>query len=122
VQRVFVHFGNNGVYAFDMDGTRPWHKEAGTQTNGFGSAGSPAIIDNKLIVNAEMTQIAKIVIREPGSQDNWNVSLVPDRDQLLARSPKTLYGIGPQGLARRCHRDTWEGASCNLCDRHQRLD
>lgn len=51
---VYVLFGKSGVYGFDMEGNELWHKEVGSGSapNGWGSACSPILYKNLVIVNA----------------------------------------------------------------------
>lgn len=49
---VIASFGSNGIYAFDLDGTKLWEVDLGNmQTrNAFGEGGSPVLFGNTLVV------------------------------------------------------------------------
>ena len=51
---VFAFFGKSGVYAYDLDGNEIWNQSVGQQPSfkGFGSAASPIVTDQHVIVNA----------------------------------------------------------------------
>lgn len=48
--RVYASFGNKGVLAVDFDGKVLWHRSLGTFNNYHGTAGSPLLYKNRLIV------------------------------------------------------------------------
>jgi outer membrane protein assembly factor BamB len=51
-ERVYVYFGNVGVFAYDFDGNQKWGRELGAypMANNWGTAASPAICDGRLFV------------------------------------------------------------------------
>ncbi len=51
---VYAFFGKAGIYAFDLDGNQLWKSDAGPDSSGkrWGSASSPVLFENKLIVPA----------------------------------------------------------------------
>lgn len=51
---VFAFFGKSGVYAYDLDGKEVWNQSVGHERSnkGFGSAASPIVTDEHVIVNA----------------------------------------------------------------------
>lgn len=51
---VFAFFGKSGVYAYDLDGNEVWNQSVGHEPSfkGFGSAASPIVTDEHVIVNA----------------------------------------------------------------------
>ena len=52
-ERIYASFGSRGVHCLDLDGERIWSVELGTLTTrkGFGEGASPALVDNKLVLN-----------------------------------------------------------------------
>ena len=48
--RVYASFGNKGLMAVDFDGKLMWHRSLGTFNNYHGTAGSPLLYKNRLIV------------------------------------------------------------------------
>jgi outer membrane protein assembly factor BamB len=52
-ERVYGLYGNAGVIAFDLEGNQLWHQDVGTEGRSmFGSASSPILYKNQLIVTA----------------------------------------------------------------------
>jgi outer membrane protein assembly factor BamB len=48
--RVYASFGNQGILAVDFDGRLLWHRSLGTFNNYHGTAGSPLLYRDRLIV------------------------------------------------------------------------
>lgn len=109
-ERLFTMFGNSGVYAFDMEGKQLWHAEIGERTHGFGTAASPLLYADTVIVNASVESGHLIafdkktgdeVWRAPNIPDAWNTPVLVDNgkggqelvidtaDKLRAFDPKT---------------------------------
>lgn len=57
---VFAFFGKSGVYAYDLDGNEIWNQSVGHEPSfkGFGSAASPIVTDEHVIVNAADESLA----------------------------------------------------------------
>ncbi len=51
-ERIYVLFGKTGVLAFDLEGKPVWKADVGTGVSRFGSAASPIVYKNLLIVTA----------------------------------------------------------------------
>lgn len=51
---VYAFFGKSGVYAYDLEGNEIWNQSVGAEPSykGFGSAASPIVTDEHVIVNA----------------------------------------------------------------------
>ena len=49
-ERVFAVFGSFGIIAYDLEGNEIWRIARDTRRNMFGSASSPIVVDEKLIV------------------------------------------------------------------------
>jgi len=108
--RLYVFFGKSGVYCFDLDGKELWHASVGTQIDRWGSATSPLLYKNLLIVNASVEShsivaldklTGKEVWRAPNIHSAWNTPLLttdpsnePElvvnvQDRMLAFNPAT---------------------------------
>jgi outer membrane protein assembly factor BamB len=109
-ERLYVFFGKSGVFCFDLDGNEQWHTSVGTKTHRWGSATSPVLYKNLLIVNASVESnsivaldksTGKEVWRATGIDRAWNTPLlttVPSKepelvvnvqDRMLAFNPDT---------------------------------
>ena len=49
-EHVYAYFGNHGVLAVDFEGKRLWHQDLGTFKTGHGTAGSPLLYRDLLII------------------------------------------------------------------------
>ena len=49
-QRVYASFGNKGILAVDFNGRIVWHRSLGTFNNYHGTAGSPLLYKDRLII------------------------------------------------------------------------
>ncbi len=49
-ERVYAYFGNAGLLAVDLDGKRAWHRTLGPITLYHGSAGSPLLYKDRIIL------------------------------------------------------------------------
>ena len=53
-QALFAFFGRSGVYAFRLSGEPLWHASVGDKTHAWGSAASPLLCGDLVIVNASV--------------------------------------------------------------------
>ena len=51
---VYVFFGTTGVTSYSHEGKLRWEQSCGTKYQNFGSASSPVLFDNLVIVNADI--------------------------------------------------------------------
>jgi outer membrane protein assembly factor BamB len=84
-ERVYVFFGRTGVLAFDFDGNLQWQTEVGTSLNGWGSASSPVLYRDVVLVNASVESGALVALdrrsgkvkwRTKGVRDTWSTPVV----------------------------------------------
>lgn len=112
-ERLYVYFGNVGVFVYDLEGNPVWSKNLGSYptANGWGTGGSPTLTDNALIVlndNEEASFIVALdkqtgeekwrVEREKGS--NWSTPFVwrtPDRTELVASGAGQVLSYDLEG-------------------------
>jgi len=83
--RIYAFFGKTGVFAFDLDGKKIWKTDVGSQTSGWGSAASPILYKDLLIVNASVEsqslvaldkKTGKVKWRASGIKESWNTPLL----------------------------------------------
>lgn len=86
-KNVFVFFGKTGVLAFDHDGKQLWQADVGDGLNGWGSAASPILHGNLVIVNASVESSSLIALdratgkevwRAGGIRESWNTPILVD--------------------------------------------
>jgi outer membrane protein assembly factor BamB len=107
-ERLYVFFGKSGVFCFDLDGKELWHATVGKGINGWGSAASPLLHKELLIVNASVESGAlaafdkmtgKQVWRTPGISSAWNTPVLvtaPSKElELLISVQDRLLGLNP---------------------------
>jgi outer membrane protein assembly factor BamB len=70
---VYVFFGKSGVFAFDLDGNQLWHADVGSKTDGWGSAASPVLHDDLVIVNAAIESGALVALDKHSGKERWRV-------------------------------------------------
>jgi outer membrane protein assembly factor BamB len=54
--RVYVSFGSRGLVAFNMDGTLAWHRDLGAMENYWGTAGSPLLYKDRVILYQDQSR------------------------------------------------------------------
>ncbi len=86
-QRLYVFFGKSGVFGLDLDGNQIWHADVGARTDGWGSANSPVLYKDLVIVNASIESgslvaldktTGKEVWRAKGIGASWNTPVLVD--------------------------------------------
>lgn len=84
-ERVYVFFGTAGVLAFSHDGEERWRAKVGTVTHGWGSAASPVLYQDLVIINASVEseslvaldrRTGKEVWRAAGMKESWNTPIL----------------------------------------------
>lgn len=106
--RVYGFFGKSGVVAFDHTGRKLWHADVGDGTNGWGTAASPVLFGNLVIVNASVEceslvaldrQTGKEVWRAGGIRESWSTPLlvpVGGKTELVVPVFEKLLAFDPQ--------------------------
>lgn len=84
-ERIYAFFGKSGVFAFDHAGKQLWKAEVGDQVHGWGSAASPVLSGDLVIVNASVEseslialdkRTGKEVWRQGGIKESWNTPIL----------------------------------------------
>jgi outer membrane protein assembly factor BamB len=86
VTGVYVYYGNGGVLAYGHDGKLKWHKEFGQKVHSWGSASSPVLFGNLLIVHADIEAQALVAFDKDSGREAWRV---PTGDQKFGDSWST---------------------------------
>ena len=80
-KRLVVSFGSAGVFAYDLDGKLLWKRELGRMETrlGWGEANTPAIVDDKVVINWDHEGASFITALEADTGKTlWKV----DRDEV----------------------------------------
>jgi len=106
--RVYVFFGKTGVIAFDHDGNQVWQADVGSQTHGWGSASSPVLYGDLLLVNASVESDSLVALNRSSGQEvwkangineAWNTPLVIDaisgRQEVIIATHGTIQAFDP---------------------------
>ena len=84
-ERLYVFFGKSGVFAFDLDGKQLWQADVGSRLNGWGSAASPIVFRDLVIINASVESESLVALdkatgkekwRAPGIKESWNTPIL----------------------------------------------
>ena len=78
--RVYAYFGMNGVHALTLDGAVVWQRDLGAydMRGDWGTAGSPAVHDEKLFVQVDNEERSFLVALDVATgKDTWRI----DRDE-----------------------------------------
>jgi outer membrane protein assembly factor BamB len=106
-ERLYVFFGASGIYCFDLDGKELWHSDVGKGTRNWGSANSPVLYKDLVIVNASVESDSMIAFdkisgkekwRTKGISASWNTPVLADAPQgpeLVVNISSAVIGLDP---------------------------
>jgi outer membrane protein assembly factor BamB len=86
-ERIYTFFGKSGAIAFTHDGEQVWQADVGSGLNGWGSAASPVLAGDLVIINASVEsgslvaldkRTGKRVWTQPGIRESWNTPILVD--------------------------------------------
>jgi outer membrane protein assembly factor BamB len=112
-ENIYCFFGKTGVVAFDLDGNQLWHTSVGTgrDPRGWGSASSPVLYENLVIVTASAESESLVALDKATGQQvwkeeaptlagTWSTPVIVDVDQertdLVISVPSELWGLNPK--------------------------
>jgi outer membrane protein assembly factor BamB len=96
---IYAFFGKSGVFAFDHTGKQLWTADVGDKLNGWGSAASPLLHGNLVIINASVESDAmyafdkktgKEVWKVKGIRESWNTPVIA---KTAAGKPELVVAI-----------------------------
>ena len=70
-QSVYAFFGSSGVFAFDLAGKPLWKAPVGDQIHKWGSATSPVLYNDLLIVNASIESESIVALNKATGEEVW---------------------------------------------------
>jgi len=73
-ENVYAFFGKSGVVAFDKMGKELWRKDVGSGTHFMGTAASPLLYKNLLIVNASIESKSLIALDKKTGEQVWKAT------------------------------------------------
>ena len=109
---IFAFFGKTGVVAFDLDGRQLWQHSVGVESgaNGWGTASSPILYGDLLIVPATAESEALVALDKETGAEVWRqeasgfsgvwgspilVRVDDSRTDLVMAVPNELWGFDP---------------------------
>lgn len=112
-ERIYVFFGKSGVLAYDFDGRRLWQTSVGTGSDPreWGSASSPILYEDTVIVNAAAESEAIFALNKTtgevvwkaeasGAQNSWSTpmigALADGQKEMVLLTPDEVWGLNPQ--------------------------
>lgn len=105
--RIYTFFGKSGVFAHDLDGRPLWHADVGDRVHEWGSAASPVLFRNLVLVNASTESGALVALdresgrevwRADGVAEAWNTPLlvpVTGGTELVVAVPQKILAFDP---------------------------
>ena len=121
--RVYCFFGKTGLYAFDHAGKQLWRADVGDRSSSWGSAASPILHGDFVIVNASTESNSIVALdkktgqemwRAKGIDEAWNTPVVAKnkegKHELVVPAAKKIFGFEPStgALLWTCQTDiTW---------------
>ena len=70
-KNVYVFFGKSGVFAFDLEGKQLWSADVGSSTHSWGSAASPVVYKDLVIVNAAIESKSLVALDKNTGKEVW---------------------------------------------------
>jgi outer membrane protein assembly factor BamB len=108
-ERVYVFHGKSGVFAYDFEGKELWQADVGSGTHDWGSATSPLLYKDFVIVNAAIESESLVALNKKTGKEEWRTDglrscwaspalvEVPDKKPELVMSlPNTMRGFDPE--------------------------
>jgi outer membrane protein assembly factor BamB len=75
---VYVFFGTTGARAYSHEGTLKWEQSCGTRYTNFGSASSPVLFANLVILNAAVEGEAVVALEKKSGREVWRAKTSGD--------------------------------------------
>jgi outer membrane protein assembly factor BamB len=106
-ERLYVFFGRSGVFAFSHDGKELWRADVGSGIHGWGSASSPVLHKDLVIINASVESGALVALdkktgkevwRATGMKESWNTPIIVPaggREELVVAIFGKVLGLDP---------------------------
>lgn len=103
-ERVYAFFGKSGLFALDLDGSQLWNVDVGSELNGWGSANSPVLVGDLVIVNASIESESLVAFdrktgaekwRQGSIKESWNTPILV---QVPGGKPELVVATGGKTL------------------------
>jgi outer membrane protein assembly factor BamB len=110
-ERIYVLFGNSGMFAFDLSGKQIWKKDVGSESAAmFGSASSPILYKDNVIVPAGSESESIRALNKATGEEAWKteasslsrsystpiiVKNSQGSDEMLLSVPQEIWSLNP---------------------------
>ncbi len=107
-QAVYAFFGRTGVFAYSLTGDLLWRTTVGDRTHVWGSAASPIVWKNLVIVNASIESNAVVALNKADGKEVWRsggirdsrgtpvvVDVAGGRQELVVSLHSRVLGLDP---------------------------
>lgn len=107
-ERLYAFFGASGLYCLDLEGAEQWRKDLGSGTHGWGSATTPLVYDDLVIVNASIESGSLVALDKQSGGERWRVEGIdrcwaspvlvqaPNRAEVVLNVPGRITAYEPQ--------------------------
>ena len=108
-KNVYAFFGKSGVYAFDLAGKQLWSADVGSKSHMWGSAASPVLHKDLVIVNAAIESkslfafnknTGKELWKQTGLGTTWTSPIIVEtkdgKQELVLSLPGKVVGYNPE--------------------------
>jgi outer membrane protein assembly factor BamB len=108
-ERIYVFFGKTGVLAFDHDGKELWRTDVGSKTHGWGSAASPVLYKDLVLINASVESDSLLALdratgdvkwKAGGIRESWNTPVLitaeSGREELIVARQGDVLAFNPE--------------------------
>ncbi|WP_339684545.1 PQQ-binding-like beta-propeller repeat protein [Gimesia maris] len=105
---VYAFFGTSGVVAYDLKGKLKWQANVGDGTAGFGSASSPILYKDLVIVNASIESSTVYALNKRNGEVAWKaeeivrawttpsiVDVPGGKQELVVNQKNQIFGFDP---------------------------
>ncbi len=101
-EKLYVFFGKEGVFCFDLDGNQLWHVVLGKGQSGWGSGASPIFYKNLLVINASIESQAIIALDKSNGKEVWRAPKVSSAwgIPMLVNTPQKTQELAVNGSQR----------------------
>ena len=111
-ERIYTFYGKSGAFAFDHSGKQLWQTRVGDKINGWGSATSPVLYKDMLLVNASIESDSLVALDKKTGKELWRATGLPESwhapalldapdgktEIIIARNGR-VHGIDPENGA-----------------------
>lgn len=128
---VYAFFGKSGVFAYDLEGNQLWNTSVGTESGRqrWGSAASPILFENKLIVNAADESQSIVALDTKTGKELWKaeagslmnvyntptlVDLPDGGTELVLTVPNEVWALNPDTGKLKWYAETGVSGNMNV--------